>query len=525
MEKFLALSIQDFEQMRTGNFVYIDKTHFIYQMVRVPQAYYFLARPRRFGKTLLVSTLKALFEGRKELFKGLWIEKSDWHWKAHPVVTFDFSEIDLTNAEVLQKSLLFTLDQIAAEHGVKLTAGDLLAKKFVELVVELHKKYREKVIILIDEYDKPIITHLGKGDEALEIARQNRDLMKSFFGVLKGANMAARVRMLFITGISKFSKVSIFSDLNNLQDLSMHASYANVLGYSQDELEKHFGNWISELAETQQTTKDNILLALREWYNGYRFTEEDLLMYNPYSIVNVFSEKKFKNYWFESATPSFLVNLVNEKKLPIPEIEHLEVQDSVFSTYELDNLRPEALLFQTGYVTIHDYDGTLYRLGYPNQEVKTSFLSYLYNSIVEITDSTQKAQFRRLHEYLDREDLDQFIQTTNAILSAIPFTHIQGQDEHFYHTVFYLMLSGSGVLVHTEVLTSKGRMDIAVEFNDKVYVVELKCNQSAAEAIKQIRDKGYHEKYRQSDRRVILLGINFDTQQRAITDWQQEPVA
>jgi hypothetical protein len=523
MERFLPLSIQDFEQMITGNFVYVDKTRFVYQMARAPQGYYFLARPRRFGKSLLVSTLKALFSSRKDLFKGLWIEKSAWKWKPHPVVILDFSEVDLTNAEILERSLLFTLDQIAEEHGVQLKAHDLLAKKFVELVMELHKKYQEKVVILVDEYDKPIITHLGKGENGLAIARQNRDLLKSFFGVLKGTNMAARLRLLFITGISKFSKVSIFSDLNNLQDLSMHADYAAIVGYTQEELDTQFHDWTIGLAKAQQTTQEGVMQSLREWYNGHRFTEKDLLVYNPFSIINVLSEKRFKNFWFESATPSFLVNLINEKNISIPAIEHLEVQETAFSTYELENLRPEALLFQTGYVTIHDFDGTLYRLGYPNQEVKTSFLSYMYHSMVDISDTTLKAQFRRLHEYLAKEDIDRFIKTTNAILSSIPYTQVQGQDERFYHTVFYLMLAGSGVPLHTEVLTSKGRMDIAVELKDKVYIVELKCNQSAVEAIKQIREKMYHEKYLQSGRNVFLLGINFDTNERSITDWRFEP--
>ncbi len=521
MEKFLPISVQDFVQMITGNFVYVDKTRYVYEMARIPQAYYFLARPRRFGKSLLVSTLKALFEGRKELFKDLWIENSDWPWKPHPVVQIDFSEIDLREAKTVEESLLIALDRIAASHEVSLQPN-LLTTKFVELITALSKKSKEKVVILIDEYDKPIITHLGKGEEGLRTAKHIRDLLKNFFGVLKGASVSANLRFVFITGISKFSKVSIFSDLNNLQDLSMHESYAGALGYTQDELENYFSPWITELARRRQTTTEEISQLLRDWYNGHRFTKAALQVYNPFSLLNVFSEYDFKNYWFETATPSFLVNLIEEKDYPISNLENLHVQDTTFSTYELENLQLEALLFQTGYLTIHDYDGMLYRLGYPNQEVKTAFLNYIYHRLVKISDTTLKAQFVRLHQYLAQEDVEQFIQTTNAILSAIPYTQIEGQDEAYYHTVFYLMLSASGVLVHTEALTSHGRIDMAVEFEDKAYIVELKCNQSAEAAIRQIHDKRYYDKYVQSGRKVFLLGINFSTKERAITDWRVE---
>ena len=379
MEKFLPISVQDFVRMITGNFVYVDKTRYIYEMVRIPQAYYFLARPRRFGKSLLVSTLRTLFEGRRDLFKGLWIDTSDWQWKPHPVVVVDFSQIKATNASLFEESLSSALDQIADQHALILKQN-LLANKFVELTMELHKKYQEEVVVLVDEYDKPIITHLGQGEAGLQTAKEIRTVLKEFFGVLKGADVAGRLRMVFITGVSKFSKVSIFSELNNLQDLSMQAPYAGLLGYTREELEKCFSAWIAEFARDRQTTPDEILQLLRDWYNGHRFTKVDLQVYNPFSIINALAEREFKNYWFETGTPSFLVNLIQEKDYPIPNLENLHVQDATFATYELENLQLEALLFQTGYLTINDYDGMLYRLGYPNQEVKTAFLNQLQHA-------------------------------------------------------------------------------------------------------------------------------------------------
>ncbi len=523
MQKFLPLGVQDFGQMIDGNFVYVDKTRYVYEMVRIPQAYYFLARPRRFGKSLLVSTLRALFEGRKELFKGLWIENSDWPWQPHPVLLIDFNQIKLSDPKNFETSLLHGLDQIAERHGLALKQT-LLPNKLVELIGVMHRHFQQKVVILVDEYDKPIITHLGQGEAALEIAKQNRALMKEFFSVLKGADVSNLLRMVFITGISKFSKVSIFSELNNLQDLSMQESFAGVLGYTQQELEQCLGEWIAEFARRRQMNESEIFLLLKDWYNGHRFTLDRLQVYNPFSIINALAQYKFKNFWFESGTPSFLANLIKEKNYPIPDIESLNVPDELFSTYEIENLQLEPLLFQTGYVTIHDFDGMLYRLGYPNQEVKVSFLSYLYQSLVPISSTVLKGQFVRLHQYLAQEELESFIATTNAILAAIPYTQIGAQGEHYYHTVFYLMLAASGVLVRSEVLTSLGRMDMAVEFKDKVFIVELKCDQPAEEALRQIRAKRYHEKYMESGRRIHLLGINFDTKQRAITDWQTEVV-
>lgn len=261
---------------------------------------------------------------------------------------------------------------------------------------------------------------------------------------------------------------------------------------------------------------------LRSWYNGHRFTKREVQVHNPFSLLHVFSEYDFKPYWFATGTPTFLVDLIKEKDYPIPNLENLEVEEMVFSTYELENLQLEALLFQTGYTTIHDYDGVLYRLGYPNQEVKTAFLSYIHDHLVKLNDSTLRAQYRRLHQYLAQEDLEKFAATVNAILAAIPYPHIQKQDEAYYHTVFYLMLSASGVLVLTEPLASRGRMDIALEFKDKVYIVELKCNQPAEEALQQIRAKRYAEKYTQSGRRIFLVGMNFDTTERALKDWRVE---
>jgi hypothetical protein len=289
-------------------------------------------------------------------------------------------------------------------------------------------------------------------------------------------------------------------------------------------LEQAFAHFIRALAEGSNESESTVLDKLKTWYNGYRFTVKEALVYNSYSIVNVFEKGLFQNYWFETATPAFLVNLIKEKNYPITDLENLQLQETSFSAYDLDRLDLEPLLFQTGYITLHEFDGARYRLGYPNQEVKTAFLSHLYKNFVDIPSTALREQYSRLHEYLEQDNLDLFIETANAILSAIPYSHIGDQDEHYYHTVFYLMLAASGVLVHTEVLTSRGRIDMEAHFRDRIYIVELKCNQSAEQAIAQIKKKKYFEKHLQSGKKILLLGINFSTPEKRIAGWQMEEI-
>jgi len=524
-EKFLPLGIQDFETMRKGNFVYVDKTEYINKLIHPIQAFYFMSRPRRFGKSLLVSTLGYFFEGRRDLFEGLWIaENTDWKWEQHPVVKIDFNQISHETVEKLREGLSYALNDIGENNGIEIK-GNLLAENFRELIIELEKRYNSSVVVLVDEYDKPLISHLGKGAAELEIAKQNRDVLKQFFGVLKGQDVSGALRLVFITGVSKFSRVSIFSDLNNLDDLSMQSPFNEMFGYTEDELEQYFRHYIKSMANTLKLSYRECKVQLQTWYNGYRFTEKDEKVYNPFSILNALKNRNFKNYWFETGTPSFLVNLMKENNYPVPEIEHLKLHEHSFTTYDLENLRLEALLFQTGYITITDYDGIFYSLSYPNQEVKTSFADFIYSELVEIRSPSLKDRYRLLAVLLQQQKIDEFIEVVNSILASIPYSHIARQDESYYHTVFYLMLSASGVLVQTEVLTSIGQIDIAVEFSDKVYIIELKCNQAADKAIAQIKERRYSEKYFSSGRDIYLIGINFDTAKRRITDWKWEKLA
>lgn len=520
--KKLPLGIQDFEKMRTGNYIYVDKTEYIYNLVKSPLSYNFFSRPRRFGKSLLVSTLKCLFEGKRELFEGLWIsEHSPYAWEPHPVVKIDLNEIDNSSADSLERDILKQLDELFEEHDLPTTI-ESIPVKFTHLIRALEKKYKQSVAVLIDEYDKPIISHLGKGEKALQIADENRSVLKKLFGVLKGQSVSGILRFVFLTGVSKFARVSVFSDLNNLNDLTMLPKYASLLGYSPDELKENFASHITGLAEELGIPRDACLAKMKFWYNGYRFTQKDEKVYNPFSILNVLDNRIFKNYWFESGTPSFLVNLIKEQNYPVPMLEQLEIRESVITQYDIENLTLEPLLFQTGYLTIKGQIGRLFRLSYPNQEVKNSFTDYLYETMVKTGDSNIKNKFTYLADYLAEERLEDFIETVNIILASITYQQISGKDEAYYHTIFYLMLSASGVEIQTEILTSRGRIDIAVFYPGKIFIIELKCNLSADQAIAQIKKMGYPKKFASEGKRIILMGINFDTAKREAVEWKTE---
>ncbi|MBF0100899.1 MAG: ATP-binding protein [Desulfobacterales bacterium] len=519
MTKLQRLPIGDssFESIREGNWLYVDKTRHIFQMVDEGK-YYFMSRPRRFGKSLTVSTLRCLFQGRKELFDGLWIkEHTDWEWKKYPLILIDFNGISHDTPENLKSGLMTHLKDIEDVYDISVEEP-LLKEHFRKVIRSLYEKMNMPVVILIDEYDKPLIDHLGRGEEALDIAKQNRDILKYFLGVLKDGDVSSVLRFVFITGVSKFSRVSIFSELNNLQDLTMYEPYADMLGYTQNELETYFTPYIHLLSQHTGCSESEMIAKLERYYNGYRFSKRDIRVYNPFSVMSALKQKDFKNYWFETGTPTFLINLLKETNWYLPKIENMKSGESVFSTYEIDNLKPEALLFQTGYVTIKDINERLYTFRYPNQEVKTSFLELLFYSYAEgIRDSSQ---FLLLAGYLQQEEFNAFFETVSSIFASIPYMLEIKRDEAYFHTVFYLIVCASGVNAHSEVLTCIGRIDLLIEFSDKIFIIEFKCNQSAETALAQIRDKAYDQPYKQKGKKIILMGINFDTEKRTLAEWK-----
>jgi hypothetical protein len=370
--KNLPIGQSSFENLIEGNYIYVDKTEKLYQLITTGQ-FYFLSRPRRFGKSLLVSALENIFLGNKELFKDLWIYSSDYVWRKYPVIVIDFNGISLETPEIFIKSISRYFNEKADCFNIKLT-GETVKEKFKELVVKIANKTGEKVVILIDEYDKPIITHLGEGEKRLKIAKENRDILKSLYGTIKNQEVIRNLRFVLLTGVSKFSRAGVFSELNNLNDITMHPKYADLLGVTEYELKDYFDKYLENTAKELSVDKKKLISMILSYYNGYRFSKKDLRVINPYSLLCFLDNMDFRNYWFESGTPTFLVNLIKEKNFYIPEAENLVVKESIFSTYELENLNPSALLFQTGYLTIKDFDFETneYILTYPNKEVKYS---------------------------------------------------------------------------------------------------------------------------------------------------------
>ncbi len=516
----LPIGISSFEVLRTRGFVYVDKTEGIHQLV-TEGMYYFLARPRRFGKSLLVSTLRCLFEGKRELFDGLWIaEEGRWDWTPHPVVVLDFNQVSLDTPENLRLGLHVALQETATSYGLTL-ATPLLESQFRELLVTLARQAGQPVVVLIDEYDKPLIDHLGKGEAEMAVARANRDILRSFYGVLKGADVTDVTRFVLLTGVSRFSQMSVFSALNNLHDLSMSTQYATLLGYTPTELAQYFQEHIDHMAKELGWTPSQTLDMLAQHYDGYRFSTRNHTVYNPFSTLHALKELELRDYWFATGTPTFLVNLLREKQYPLPELEGLQTTLTVFGVFELERLTPEALLFQTGYLTIRDVQKRIYTLDYPNQEVKTAFTEALLLAIQDIPRA-MTSHIMRLAEHLAAGDLEAFFTAMTAIFAAIPYDIETKRDEAYFHTIFYLALSATGRPAQSSPLTNRGRIDMAMTLPEYIYIFEFKCGQSAAAALAQIRTQGYAEKYRGLGRPITLVGVNFDAERRNVAEWLAE---
>ena len=515
----LPLDMSDFGRLRTEGYVYVDKTRQIHDMVN-RAVYFFLSRPRRFGKSLTVSTLDHLFRGDRELFDGLWIgEEGRWDFQPHPVVVLDFNAIPSLKPGQLETSLNERLIAIAADHGITLSESSPPAK-FRRLLTELAAKYQQRVVVLIDEYDKPLIDHIGRGEERIQCAFSNRDTLKSLFGVLKANDVVPLLRLVFITGVSRFSKVSIFSELNNLNDQSMDDRASDLVGWTDDELRSNFVGHIERLAQHLDIDTDATFQRLKQLYNGYRFSRSQTQVFNPYCLVRALDCLELDDYWFSSGSPSFLIRMLKEQALPPIELEGMEMDRAEFDTFELESLSLKGLLLQSGYITIQDCDDDVFTLGFPNQEVRTGFYKkLLFNKDAAWIPPDRTTDATRLRRHLNKEDLDTFIETARGLFASIPYQQGDKLQESHFHALFYMMLALSGMRVHCELLTSKGRIDVAVEFPDKVYVIELKCNQSADDAIEQIEDRGYMDRYVGRDKKRIAIGINFSTNERNITDW------
>jgi len=507
MVRKYPIGIQSFRKIREGGFLYIDKTRLIHTLVESGN-YYFLSRPRRFGKSLLLDTMSELFSGSEELFKGLWIhDKWDWNSK-NPVIRISFSNIG-TGTIGLQSAIEGALQENANRLQVNLT-GTAYDQLFKELITKAAQK--NKVVILIDEYDKPLIDYLDN----ISRAEENRTILKNFYSILKDADK--HIRLLILTGVSRFSKVSIFSDLNNLEDITLSKHFNNLLGITQQELETNFAEELEALPKVFEMDKPQLLENIKNWYNGYSWDGKETL-YNPFSLLSFMKEEAFRNFWFATGSPSFLVNLLKKKKEY--NFENIRESDISLGSFQIENPVSGPLLFQTGYLTIKSYNPNshLYTLDYPNREVKASLLDNLLSAYREV-QGTSISVTADLKAALEQGNIQDIINEINAAVGSIPYDHWRADTESIFHIITYLTFKNIGVDVFTEVHSSKGRADIIVKTTRYIYALELKLDASASEALDQIFEKKYLHPYIADERKKLAIGIEFSSEQRSIVDYR-----
>jgi Predicted AAA-ATPase/PD-(D/E)XK nuclease superfamily len=494
------VGLQDFGGIRMSNYLYVDKTMHINNLL-TSNKYYFLSRPRRFGKSLLISTLECVLKGKKDLFEGLYIYDK-WDFEEYPVIRISFSNIGY-RTKGLQKAISDMLIQIADQNAIVLKSEkDDIANGFDELIKALYEKYNKNVVVLIDEYDKPIIDYLDQ--ESIHKAHENRGVLKTFYSILKDAE--PYLKLVFITGVSKFSQVSIFSDLNNLYDISMKKDYNDICGISQKELDSYFDK------ELEIYNREKIRL----WYNGYRWHIDGARMYNPFSLMNFFSDGEYRNYWFSTGTPTFIVDLSKANKFY--DLQNIQANSLLLSSFDIDNLEAIPVLFQTGYLTLQSYDSLfdMYNLDYPNHEVKSAFLQYLAKSYMSTTIQEAQTMPQELIKALKNQQSDKLEKAINNAFAHIPYPLWQKENEHFYHAIIHLLFSLLGVYIQSEVHTKDGRADAIILYEDHVYCLEFKLNKTAEAAIQQVKDKGYLDAYRNKASQFHIIGINFDSEKRKV---------
>ncbi|WP_416137031.1 ATP-binding protein [Halomonas sp. HK25] len=517
--KKLPIGIQTFADIIEGGYYYVDKTPHIHRLVEEGK-YYFLSRPRRFGKSLLVDTLRCLFEGREALFEGLYIQDK-WDWQVHhPVIRLSFADGVISSLEALDAHIRHQLRAHRERLGIEREPPPLISSEFSELIRLTHEQHGQRVVILVDEYDKPILDNLL----APERARELREGLKNLYSVLKDAD--PHLAFVLLTGVSKFSKVSLFSGLNNLRDITLSEPYSSICGYTDEDIDSVFAPELQELDRNE----------IRTWYNGYRWGGQAVAsVYNPFDVLLLFQERKFSPYWFESATPTFLVELLKQRGVFTPQLEQWETEPELLGRFDVDNIATEALLFQTGYLTVQQVEEPLlgyrlYTLGFPNQEVETSLNQALLPALgVENAPRERKTLFTHLRAH-DLEGLETHLK---ALFAGLPHDwyrnnpiaryegHSFSQD---YASVFYSHFAALGVRVTVEDASHRGRVDMAVDFAGHVYLFEFKVVEQLPEgrALQQIKDKGYADKYRGQGKVIHLIGVEFSSDKRQIVGFEVE---
>lgn len=514
--KLYPLGIQTFERIRKEDRLYIDKTEYIYRMTHSDSVYCFLSRPRRFGKSLLVTTLKSYFEGKKDLFKGLAIEKLEKEWTEYPVLHFDMSGGKHMEKEQLERYLCFIIEENEHKYDIVNSSLSDPNVRLNALINSIYAKTGKQIVVLIDEYDAPMLD-VAHEDKRLDILR---NIMRNFYSPLKKCE--SLLRFVFLTGITKFSQVSIFSELNNIKNISMDEEYAGICGITKDEMLTQMSEDIDMLAKTQDLTREATVAKLKEYYDGYHFSKVSPDIFNPYSLLNCFADKNFGAYWFSSGTPTYLINMLNRFDVLPATIAPTEALSSAFDapTEKMTSITP--LLYQSGYVTINDYDKDtqLYTLDIPNKEIRVGLFNSLLPNYVNGTQAQQGGvTITKMASLIRRRDMDGALQLLQDYFETLPYCNVTNYEGHYQQMLYIIFTLLTGFVVDVEVHTPKGRVDMVLLTNTDLYLLELKLNKSAQAAMRQINLKNYHRRFALSGKPITKVGINFDSTKGNIEDW------
>ena len=505
------IGIQDFVKLRQGGFAYVDKTKFVYKLAD-EGSYYFLSRPRRFGKSLFLSTLEAYFLGRKELFEGLAIYDMEKEWKSHPIFYIDLNTANFRDENSLYEVLNSHVSVWEEKYGAR-EYETTLALRFKGVIARAAEKEGRGVVILIDEYDKPILQTLRNQ----ELQEKHRSLLKSFYSVLKTQDRY--IRFAFITGVTKFGKVSVFSDLNNLMDISMDQRYISICGMTQNELLYNFREGIEQLGEAYGDTEEETLNKLKIRYDGYHFEEDTVGIYNPFSVLNTLAKLRYKDYWFETGTPTFLVDLLKMHNYRLLDITREKVSGDVINSIDSMSTNPIPVIYQSGYLTIKGYDERFkkYRLGFPNKEVEEGFLNFL---LPLYTSAGNNSPFMvdEFVQDVESGNPERFMQRMKAFFADTSY-QVVGNAELYFQNAMYLVFKIMGFYTQVERPTSDGRIDAVIQTPDYIYIIECKLDRTADEALRQINDSNYAAPFAMDKRRIYKIGVNFSSQTRGVEQW------
>jgi len=509
------IGIQDFESLRTNDYTYVDKTSLIYKLANEGK-YYFLSRPRRFGKSLLVSTLSAYFSGKRELFKGLEIEQLEKDWKKYPVMHLDLNTDKYDSKEVLEQRLNLFLSDWEEDYGRNINEVTL-SQRFEGIIKRIAIKEGMPVVILVDEYDKPMLQAISNK----ELQTAYRNTLKAFYGALKSQDKY--IRFAFLTGVTKFGKVSVFSDLNNLTDISMDARYQTICGITEKEMHEYFEEGIKFVAENNELTIEETCEKLRKRYDGYHFHQKSEGIYNPFSLLNTFAKGEFGSYWFETGTPTFLVQLLQRDKFYLPDLTEQQVTADFLNSIDSIDESPIPIIYQSGYLTIKDYDKEfqIYTLGFPNEEVEEGFTNFIMPYYMN-TGSEGGPMFIRNFVMALRLGKPEAFMKRMQVLFADSDYKIVGDAELYFQNAFYVVTKLLGFYVDVERTISDGRIDMVAKTKDYIYIFEFKYDKDAHAALQQIEDKGYAKPFAADKRKLIKIGVNFSRQHRCIDDWKVE---